>query len=106
MYFKCILKYMYTYKMKISEIGEINIRDWNNRKIMSDAELDIHKKSLVKKWNKKVYMKRKCNNRIDELENLIIDTYDIIDGEVLCHLFEELDILIEQRDDIVNNKYQ
>ena len=88
------------------ETYKVNIREWNNRKLMDDTELDIHKKALVKKWNKKVYMKRKCNNRINELEDLIVANYEIFDGEVLCDLFEELDKLVEQRNDIVSNKYQ
>lgn len=86
------------------ETYRLDTREWNNRRLMSDTELHTHKKALVKKWSRKAYIKQKCNNRIFELEELIADTYDDLDCETLTALFEELDILIEQRNDIVNNK--
>ena len=71
---------------------------------MTDSELIAHKKALVKKWNRKTYIKRKCNNRIFEIEDLIAETHTTLEREVLEVLFEELDTLLEQRDDIIKSR--
>lgn len=86
------------------ETYKFETREWKNRKLMTDTELHNHKKALTKKWSRKAYIKQKCNNRIFELEELIANIHDDLDCETLTLLFEEYDTLIEQRNDIVNNK--
>ena len=72
---------------------EISVRDYTNRKDMTAKELDNHKKQLKSKHNKKSYIKRKCNFRIKEIEEAIVENYDIIDDEFLLDLFDEIETL-------------
>jgi hypothetical protein len=72
---------------------EVSVRDYTNRKDMTVKELDNHKKRLKTKHNKKSYLKRKCNFRIKEIEDLIVENYDTIDEELLLDLFDEIETI-------------